>query len=79
MAIKGSNMWWIFGIPRRDAHMEIRHRLATPPRRHARNGALTPTDIRFRTGKFIHVKFPHREEKKFIIPNAFIVGHLVLE
>lgn len=29
-----------------------------------------------KSGKFIHVKFPLQEEKKFIFPDAFISGHL---
>lgn len=46
--------------------------------RHKRFGLGTVSRID-KSGKFIHVKFPHREEKKFIFPNAFIVGHLELE
>lgn len=32
-----------------------------------------------KSGKYIHVKFPHQEEKKFAFPNAFLSAYLELE
>lgn len=45
--------------------------------RHKQFGLGTVSRID-KSGKYIHVRFPHREEKKFIFPNAFIIGHLEL-